>query len=245
MKIKIDASMFRDAMKSVSGLVDEMVIHITKDKMDITSMDPANIAMVVFSMPSSSAIEWEASITEKEPVEKVCIKLTDLNKVLKRIAKEDVLNIETIDNQLNVGISGYKDFTIPLLEIEEKKEQKLPDLTHKAKINLPTSKIADAIEDCGIAGEAIVFEVEEEKLVLSANDELRKAAVTLQGEDVQIVSEGEQKAKFALEYLRKIVLPKTSKSVEVCLNTDYPLMLKYNAKGYKITFLLAPRVEQN
>lgn len=245
MKIKIDASMFREAMNAVSGLVDEITIQVTNEDMNILCMDPANVAMVSFNMPSSSAIEWECTTTEEEPVEKVCIKLTDLNTILRRTSKDDILNIETIDNQLQIGISGYKDFTIPLIAEEESKEQKMPPLEHKAKVKMPTKKILDAIEDCSIADEGVIFSVSKDKLVLSAQGDMKKAAITLEGEDVHIESEADQKVKFAIEYLRKMVLPKTATTVEVCLNTDYPLMLKYTAKGYKMEFLLAPRVENN
>jgi len=242
MKITIDAILFKDCMKAIGTLVDEVTLKVTEVEMSIISMDPANVAMIAFNLPSSSAIEWEVETTEKEPAEKIMVRLADLNKVLKRVIKDDILKIETTENRLVLKISGYKEFVMPLLADDDSKEQKLPTLDHKAKITLPLKRLADAIEDCAIADEAVNFVAETDKFVLDSESTLTKAAITLTGEDVKIEAPEKQRARFALEYLNKM-LPKVSDLVEIGLGTDYPLSLFYKAQHFKLMFILAPRVE--
>lgn len=241
MKITIDATTFKDAIKSISSIISEATLKITKDEMSLVAMDPANVAMVIFSMPSSAAIEWETIELKEGEVEKVTVNLVSLNGILRRTTKDDTLKLETTDNKLKIVISGYKDFSLPLIA-DDLKEENIPKLEHKSTVTLPTKKLADAIEDCSIAHDAVVFMLNKDKLVLTAEGDLKKAEITLNTEDVKIQTESEQKAKYAIEYLNKIVLPKET-NIEVSLKTEYPLKLFYENKSYKLTFVLAPRVE--
>ena len=235
--ITIDANLFRDCMKAVSGLVDEVNFKVTKEEMALTAMDAANIAMVDFHLPNSSAIEWNV----EEDGEEMALRLKDLNAVLRRVAKDDILKLESKDNQVHMHISGYKAFVIPMLELEDK-GQRLPVLQHQVNINLPLARLADAIEDCSIAGESIGFDANEERLLVDAKGDLTKAAVTLKGEDIQLEVETPGVARYALSYLNKIVM-KISDKVQLSIGTDYPLKLAYKAEKFKISFILAPRVE--
>ena len=72
-----------------------------------------------------------------------------------------------------------------------------------------------------------------------------KGKVSLEYKDVQIEAEEKQESKYAIEYLNKMILPKVDDNVEVSVGTDYHLKLFYKAKSYKITFILAPRVENS
>jgi len=242
MKITIEATLFKDCMKAVAALIDEAVIKVTEAEMTIISMDPANVAMVALNLPSSSAIEWAVETTEKEPAEKIFVNLRNLNQVLKRVAKSDILKLETTQSHLKIGISGYKDFSIPLLADDESKEQKLPTLNHKAKVTLGLKMLTDAIDDCAVAGEAVVFSVDKEKLVLSSEGDMTKAAITLKGADVKIEAESNQRSRFAIEYLNKMQ-PKVADNVEIGISKDYPLQLFYRPQHFKLIFVLAPRVE--
>ena len=246
MKITIDCTLFKDCMKAVSGLVDEVSVSVTATEMAITAMDKANISMVDFHLPSESAIDWEVELTTEKPSEEFSFKLQHLNAALKRTVKEDVLKLELVKNQLQLSISGYKKFTIPLLvEDDDKKRQKVPELQHKAKSTLSVKRLAAAIEDCSTAGDSIRFSATEKNLVISAKGDITKAEVTLEGEDVKMEVQEAQKANYAREYLKRIVLPSLVDKVELSIGAEYPLWIVYKPKDYKLSFLLAPRVDNS
>jgi DNA polymerase III sliding clamp (beta) subunit (PCNA family) len=252
MRIAIDANLFRDCMKSVSALVDEIRVLFTKAEMKVIAMDPANISMVVLTIPSTAAIEWQTEVSEGQEAEEVCFRLKELNAILKKTAKEDILKLNTDNNRLNIEISGYKKFSVPLIEPEDgkkAKEQKMPELSPKVTIKLPVKKFLDAIEDCSIAADSIQFKADAKSWVLSAEGDMTKAAITLDGQDVAVNGEfskekSSYKGKYSVEYLNKIVV-KVAETMTVAWSDDYPVTLQYKTATFNLVFILAPRVEND
>ena len=249
MRIAIDATLFKDCMKSVSALVDEIRVQFTKTEMKVVAMDPANIAMVVLTIPSTAAIEWQVEVAEGQTEEEVCFRLKELNAILKKTVKEDILKLNTDKNRLNIEISGYKKFSVPIIEPDDKKQQRMPELSPKVTVKVPVKKLLDAIEDCAIAADSILFKADAKTMVLSAEGDMTKAAITLEGQEVTVNGEftkekGSYKGKYSIEYLNKIVA-KVAETMTVAWSDDYPVTLQYKTATFSLLFILAPRVENS
>ena len=53
-----DSKLLKDSVAIISELVTEARFTITKDAIDLVAMDPANVAMVIFKLLSSSFTEY-------------------------------------------------------------------------------------------------------------------------------------------------------------------------------------------
>ena len=60
MKLSLTEPKFlKDSITIISDLVNEARFKITKQSIELVAMDPANVAMVIFKLLSSSFVEYE------------------------------------------------------------------------------------------------------------------------------------------------------------------------------------------
>ena len=234
----------KESISIISDLVSEARFKITKDAVELVAMDPANVAMVVFKLLSSCFTEYDV----KEETQ-LAINLGNLKQILRRAGPNDMLSLEIEGNKLKIQLRGNttRTFNLPIIELEEK-EQKIPELKFPIKVTLPSSMLNDAIEDVGIVAESVNFEVQKGKFSVNASGDLSQANVEMkEGDDVKIEGQGAAKAKYSIEYLKKMIgASKLAADVSVQFNKDYPLKLEYKAVDkLMLSFILAPRVEND
>lgn len=242
-----DPTLLKDSITVISELVNEARFKITRDGLELVAMDPANVAMVIYKLLSSSFTEYDV---EKE--QEIAINLANFKQILRRVGASDILTLEvTGENKLQIQLKGgtTRTFSLPLIEIEEK-EQRIPSLTFPIMIGTNSSILNDAISDVDIVAESVTFAAEPEKLTISAEGDLSKAHIEIKSsEDTKIKSESPAKikAKYSIEYLKKMInAGKLANEVTVFFNQDYPLKLEYKiVDKLLLSFILAPRVEND
>src|SRR3989344_1451754 len=138
-----DSKLLKDSVSIISDLVTEARFHVTKESIDLAAMDPANVAMVVFKLLSSSFAEYHV---DKEV--KIALNLNNLKQVLKRAGPSDVLTLELDNGRFKVIIKGAttRTFYLPIIELEER-DQRIPALNFPIMIKTNTALRNDAIED--------------------------------------------------------------------------------------------------
>tara|TARA_Y100000310_G_C20688917_1_gene820935 strand:- start:2017 stop:2763 length:747 start_codon:yes stop_codon:yes gene_type:complete len=235
----------KESINIISELVNEARFSITKDAIELIAMDPANVAMVIFKLLSSSFIEYDI----KENIE-IAINLANFKQILRRAGPNDILSMELTDeNKLQVQLKGTstRTFSLPIIDIEEK-EQKIPDLSFAVNVKAPCSVLADAIEDVDIVSESVTFMAEKGKMTIAAEGDLSKAKIEIkESNDVKLEVDTNDvvKSKYSIEYLKKMVNgSKLSEEVSIQFNKDYPLKLEFLViDRVSLSFILAPRVE--
>lgn len=237
-----EPKLLKESISIISDLVAETRIRVTKNILELIAMDPANVAMVIFRMPSASFSVYDV----KEDMT-LAINLGNFKQVLRRAKPKDVMTLEALDGKLKITLKekNVRTFHLPLIDLEEK-EQRVPNLTAKAEIEMPSETLNEAIEDTDIVGESVTFGATEKKLMISAIGDLTKAEVAISADDsVKIRSEGEQKSKYSIEYLKKMIQgSKLATRVTIKFSNDYPLTLEYKELNkLSLTFILAPRVD--
>ena len=237
----------KDSIAIISELVTEARFKINKEAIELVAMDPANVAMVVYKLLSSSFVEYDL---EKEV--EVAINLSNLKQVIKRAKANDTVSIEIgEDNQFLITFKGKntRKFSLPIIELEEK-EQKVPELNFPISINTVASNLTEAIEDADIVSESVLFEGEPNKLQIYAEGDLSKANIEIKkDEETNIECEKQDKirSKYSVEYLKKMVAgSKLADNVTIKFSNDYPLMIEFKTiDKVSLKFILAPRVEND
>ena len=236
----------KDSLSIIAELVTEARIKVTKNSMELIAMDPANVAMIIFKLLSSSFTEYDV----KEEVD-IGLNLVNFKQILKRIGPSDIVTLELADGKLNIKIQGgaTRKFSIPLLDMEDR-GQKIPELNFPVNVSMNPSMLNDAIEDAGIVAESVAFCSDDGKFIVSAEGDLSKANIEMGGsDDISVVNDSGSmaKAKYSIEYLKKMVVAgKLTEKVAIRFNTDYPLKLEYSViDKMLLAFILAPRVEND
>ncbi|MBS3105568.1 proliferating cell nuclear antigen (pcna) [Candidatus Woesearchaeota archaeon] len=242
-----EPSYLKESISIISDLVNEARFKITPNAIELVAMDPANVAMVVFKLLSSSFSEYDV----KKDIE-IGINLSNLKQVLRRASQKDMLTIEMDDdNRLKIQLESAttRTFNLPIIDLEEK-EQKVPDLKFPVTIKTSSSVLNEAIADVDVVGESVAFIAEPKKFILQAEGDLNRARIEIREDDATKISiDGDEKikAKYSIEYLKKMINgSKLSDDVVIQFSKDYPLKLEYKTVDkVMLSFILAPRVEND
>ena len=235
----------KESVNIISDLVSDVQIKFDSDKLEIVAMDPANVAMIIFRMLSSSFVEYSV-----EGEETIAVSLDSLKQVLGRSKPSDSVSIELDGdkNRLKVELSGEgnRKFNLGLIDIRDK-DQKVPELKFAATVNLDASVFNDAVEDMAIIADSIILKALKDKFDIEASSHVSDARVSVVGDDNNaiIVDEGEEvSSKYSVEYLKKVIKgSKLSDRVRLKFGKDYPLEINYNVTDrLQLTTILAPRV---
>ena len=242
-----DPTYLKESISIISDLVNEARFKITPNAIELVAMDPANVAMVVFKLLSSSFTEYDV----KKDTE-MAINLSNLKQILRRASPKDMLTLELdADNRLKIELksSTTRTFNLPTIELEEK-EQKVPDLKFPVVVKTSSSILNEAIADVDVVGESVAFIAEPKKFTLQAEGDLSQAKIEIKEDEETKVStntDDKVKSKYSIEYLKKMINgSKLSDDVVIQFNKDYPLKLDYKTVDkVMLSFILAPRVEND
>lgn len=235
----------KESISIISDLVNEARFKVTKEGIELVAMDPANVAMVIFKLLSSTFTEYDV----KKDVE-IAINLSNLKQIMRRAKPNDMLTLELDpDNKLKIQLKGdnVRTFNLPIIELDEK-EQKIPDLNFLIGIKIPSAVLNDAVEDVDVVAESVAFIAEPRKFTIYAEGDLSQAKIEMkEGENVKIKADEKAKAKYSVEYLKKMISgSKIADEVFIQFNNDYPLKLEYKTVDkVMLSFILAPRVEND
>ena len=236
----------KDSISVISELVNEARFKINSDAMELVAMDPANVAMVIFKLLSSSFTEYDV----KQPVD-LSINLGNLKQILRRAKPSDMLSLELEENKLKVQLKGAttRTFSLPLIDTEDK-EQKIPELSFPITITTPASMFNDAVDDVDIVAESVSFVADNKKLSVVAEGDLSRAHIEIMADDstkIEAANMDKIKSKYSIEYLKKMMGgSKLADIVTIQFNKDYPLRIEYKAiDRAMLAFILAPRVEND
>jgi proliferating cell nuclear antigen len=237
----------KESVSIISELVNEARFKVNNQAIELVAMDPANVAMVIFKLLSSTFTEYDV----KKEVE-IAINLGNLKQILRRAKPDDMLTLELDpDNKLRIILKGanFRTFNLPIIELDEK-EQKVPDLKFSSVIKMPASILNDAVEDVDVVAESVTFTAEPKKFSISAEGDLSQAKIEIdQSDTTKINSDGQEKirSKYSIEYLKKMITgSKLSDEVSIYFSKDYPLKLEYKTiDKIMLSFILAPRVEND
>ena len=156
----------KDSVSIISDLVNEARFLVKKNAIELVAMDPANVAMVIFKLLSSSFVEYKVD----EETE-IAINLTSLKQVLKRSKPSDMITLEMEENKLKITFKGVttRTFYLPIIELEES-NSKIPDLKFPVTIQMGSSMLVDAVDDVDIVAESVSFVAEKSKFMISADE---------------------------------------------------------------------------
>jgi proliferating cell nuclear antigen len=236
----------KDSISIISELVNEARFKITSQAIELVAMDPANVAMVVFKLLSSSFVEYNV---DKDT--EFAINLNNFKQILKRASANDVVTLELEGNKLKITLksNSIRTFSLPIIELDEK-EQKVPELSFPVEIKMKSEMLTNAIEDVDIIGDSVSFVAEDKKFKIMAEGDLSDATIEIsEGDDINIKADmnAKVKAKYSVEYLKKMISgAKIAEHVIIYFNKDYPLRLDYSTiDKVSLSFILAPRVEND
>jgi len=232
-----DPKLLADAVGIISELVTEVRIKVSKAGLSIIAVDPANVALISLKVPHSAFTQFESD------EENLCVNLEDLKQVLKRAELGSNLIIEKHENKLKLSIENTvrRHFYLALINIEQE-EKRIPELEFDSSVEISSEMLKHAIEDAAIVSDACSFDLGK-SFIIEAKGALNSTRTEFSSDEAKL--KGEAKAKYSLEYLQKFIkASRFSEKTNIQYKTDFPLRLDFRG-NVEMTFILAPRVEED
>ncbi len=236
-----DAKNLKYIIESMSELVDEAVFFLRKEMLSMEACDPSLVCKVELDLQSSLFNEYYASEERT-----VGLSMNALRKISRRIHLGDGMVVElnggTMDFTLRSSIE--RQFQCMLLEPQE---GVLPTINvdYPVFVEMDVSVFKEGIRDAAIVANSVLFEVNDEEMVISAEGDTERARIRISrnSESVKkfIVKEA-CCSKFNLGYLVSFLHSSyVSDRVHIYMgNKNLPLRIDFPVEGMRLTFYLAP-----
>ncbi|MFB6107634.1 MAG: DNA polymerase sliding clamp [Haloplanus sp.] len=243
-KAIVSASTLRDALDSVSVLVDECKVRLNEDGLAIRAVDPANVGMVDLSLDAAAFESYEADGGV------IGVNLTRLEDIAGMANAGDLVHLELDEEtrKLHIRIDGLS-YTLALIDPDSiRQEPDIPDLDLPAEIVAEGNQLSRGIKAADMVSDHINLRVDEEAETfhIEAQGDTDDVDFELGTDDLIALTAGPADSLFSLDYLKDMnkAIPGDAE-VTVELGEEFPVKLHYEfAEGMgNVTFMLAPRIQ--
>ena len=243
-KAIVSASTLRDALDSVSVLVDECKVRLNEDGLSIRAVDPANVGMVDLSLDAAAFESYEADGGV------IGVNLARLEDIAGMGNAGDLVHLELDEEtrKLHIRIDGLS-YTLALIDPDSiRQEPDIPDLDLPARIVVEGNQLDRGITAADMVSDHINLRVDEavETFHIEAEGDTDDVDFEMGPEDLIHLEAGPADSLFSLDYLKDMnkAIPGDAE-VTVELGEEFPVKLHYEfAEGLgQVTFMLAPRIQ--
>ncbi|MEF8780363.1 MAG: DNA polymerase sliding clamp [Haloferacaceae archaeon] len=242
----VGASTLRDALDSVSVLVDECKIRLNEEELSIRAVDPANVGMVDLTLEAAAFESYEADGGV------IGVNLNRLEDIASMANSDDLIHLELDEEtrKLHIRMDGLS-YTLALIDPDAiRQEPDIPDLDLPAEIVLEGAQLDRGIKASDMVSDHIRLRVDEsaEAFYIEAEGDTDDVDFELATEDLIDLTAGPADSLFSLDYLKDMnkAIPGDAEVV-VELGEEFPVKLHYEfAEGLgQVTYMLAPRIQSD
>ncbi|SEA19714.1 proliferating cell antigen [Haloplanus vescus] len=243
-KAIVSASTLRDALDSVSVLVDECKMRLNEDGLSIRAVDPANVGMVDLSLDAGAFESYEADGGV------IGVNLARLEDIAGMGNAGDLVHLELDEEtrKLHIRIDGLS-YTLALIDPDSiRQEPDIPDLDLPAEIVVEGNQLDRGITAADMVSDHINLRVDEsaETFHIEAEGDTDDVDFEMGTDDLIRLDAGPADSLFSLDYLKDMnkAIPGDAE-VTIELGEEFPVKLHYDfAEGMgNVTFMLAPRIQ--
>jgi len=242
MLIKLDKPKFlADSIALISELVLEVNAKVTKQGFEITAVDPANVAMVDLKIPSKAFSTYQV---EKDEV--LGLNLEDFKQVLRRVPSSAALIMEKQENTLRIKIEdkAKRLFNLALINVDIE-NKKIPALSFNSVVEIDSMNFSDIVNDAAVVADSCSFLVNKDIFTIDSRGTLHASKTEFSSDEVKINSSLDSKAKYSLDYLVKFAkASKFAGKLNIHFSNEYPAKFEFNGENLNLSFILAPRSEE-
>lgn len=251
--LKIENSrILKGIIETLSSIIDETEFRVSPSEFTISAMDPSRICLLKLSIKKENFDEYHC---KKES--KVGLNLDDLDKILRRSAANDTIEIDFNEEDQKIkikmtreGSSRSRSFSLALLDIEyeEIPMDNLLKIEYSSKWVIDPDFLVEAIKDAEIYAEILNMKaIEGQGLTFSSSGQIGEMNYEIGLEELIDSDINEDcSAAYSLTFLKAILkIASITEKLEISLRTDHPLKMVFNLlEGGELFYFLAPRVEE-
>jgi len=241
-EVVLNGEILKTVAKAMVSLVSEARFHFKQEGLHSRAVDPANVAMVIVDVPSSS---FQSYSTDGEFVAGV-----DVNRIFdisKSIKSDEIVELTVVDETSLMIRFGSVKYSVSLIDPSAiRKEPRVPQIDLPAKIVMDAGEFRKAITAADKISDHVVFRTNSEGFFIEAEGDVDRITFHLSEAELAEFNGMEARSMFSLEYLKEFVKVASPGDVlTIRLGNDYPGRMIFEVAGgkVKVEYILAPRIE--
>ncbi len=238
----VSGDVLRATTKAMVALVSEARLHFNSDGLHSRAVDPANVAMVIVTIPSTS---FEVCKVDEEKV--IGVDVNRIYDISKSIKSDELVELKIEDETTLKVKFGSVNYSVALIDPSAiRKEPKVPNLELPAKIVLDAGEFRKAILAADKISDHVVFRSDETGFYIEAEGDVDRIEFHMSDAELIEFNKGEARSMFSIEYLKEFVkLAGSGDVLTTYLGNNYPVRLVFDVCDgkVKVEYILAPRIE--
>ncbi|ADV65485.1 DNA polymerase sliding clamp subunit B [Desulfurococcus mucosus DSM 2162] len=243
-----NASKMKYITQAIAKVTDEAPIYVTPEAVEVKVLSPDKSMLTIVRIPATAFEEFEA-----EGEESFMVASTDLNRVMRRGGRNDVLEMK-LDREHGVLEAVFRDRKTGVervfqVEVLPKTPEPVPELNLElgVVVKMLSEDYRGIVGDAKSIGEEVVLSFEDGKLTVYSSEQQKEyVGVFSEGSPLLYVYATVDKARasYSVDLLSATVKPvSASKQVTVSFDTDKPAKIEYELiGGGQLIYWVVPRV---
>ncbi len=239
-----DAKYWKGCVDAIDSLIEEGIFNISKEGISLKAMDPSGISMVSFFIPNKAFSKYEIEKTSN-----IGLNLNNLGKILNSTRGGEQLVMKDDNNKLTIefiGQNSRRRYKLPLIDVKNNSDKE-PSITFESFVEVKGDSLKEMLKDANLLSSYVNLKTDKGTFRIIAKgdageleEEHMDNADFIKKLDVTKASS----STFNLEYLVKIVGPcPTNSNILISLKTEEPIRVDYSIGDAKISYYLAPYME--
>lgn len=238
---EILAERMHDVIEAARAIVNEARISLQERGLELRAVDSASVAMVSLRMDASAFELYQVTPGE------IGIDLVRLEDALSSAGKSELVKMELLEDErkLKIGI-GSLSYTLGLINPEAlQRETKIPELDLPASVTIPGAELRRAIKASELVSDHVVLGVRDDVFYMDARGDVDTLSFTMPSSELLDMKPGEARSLFSLDYLSAMSRSfGRAPAVKLEIGIDYPLRISFWLNEVHVSYLLAPRIEE-
>ena len=238
-----DNSIIKSAFKGISYIVDDLRIKIDHDGLYCDAIDTSHVAFCHLELK-----EWlfdEFEITEPTSIN---IDANEFNTIINRCKSQDILKLESDDNNLIITFEGdaTRQFKIRLIDTEYETPTP-PKVEYGFSCKIPTEILKNSISDIDVFSTKLCIQHEDESDYICISGEGDFGSTNTKYL-IDLEQSGIASSSYSIEKLQEFMKSeKFSDTIRLKSGENIPLTLEfaYPTNEASLSYLLAPLIEND
>jgi proliferating cell nuclear antigen len=245
LKTRCNSNHLRAVVEAIKPIVDEAVFTATSEAITFRAMDASHVSLLDISWKRDGFLEYECN-------EEITfgVRIDELLKLLKRIDKEQQVEISIADGEMQLTASEGKktrNYKLRLLDAS-KSETPVPKLSFNTKVTMLYDALVNALKDIDVISSVVEIHTNEAMIKFYGKGDAGDAEVVYwqdENTNIEMFNEAkESKSAYSLEYLLQILNAVDADNVILEYSSKMPLRLQFLLPfRCDMHYYLAPRAE--
>jgi proliferating cell nuclear antigen len=245
MKAKCNSNHLRAVVEAIKPIVDEAVFTANSEGITFRAMDASHVSLLDISWKRDGFLDYECNEGEIT----FGVRIDELLKLLRRIDKEQQVEISIADGEMQLTASEGKrtrNYKLKLLDAS-KAETPVPKLSFNTRVTMLYDALLDALKDIDVITNIVEIHTNESMIKFYGKGDAGDAEVVYwqdENTSIEMFNVKESKTAYSLEYLLQMLNAVDADNVILEYSSKMPLRLQFLLPfRCEMHYYLAPRAE--